>query len=190
MLLFPHGTLTVLDMLVSQTESHFYSYPRTASYGQFLPNTSAGLVLIYFMIPNGSKRVPQKEYVYSDSPVSYKQRYERGNCQVLVQKREMQIQKAADVGPGRLLCFLSQEQCICKMGIRLIPQPKYQPNRGHFLDERTREHFQNPGVPSESKSQQSWPVLALFVSTMTKMHLSSVRMIPENLIIPSPFSGH
>lgn len=83
--------------------------------------------------PNGSKRVPQKECVYSDSPVSYKQRYERGNCQVLVQKREMQIQKAADVGPGQLLCFLSQEQCICKMGIRLIPQPKYQPNRGRSL---------------------------------------------------------
>lgn len=48
-------------------------------------------------------------------------------------EREVQIQKSADVGPGRLLCFLSQEQCIWKMGTRLIPQAKYQPNRGCSL---------------------------------------------------------
>lgn len=45
-------------------------------------------------------------------------------------------------------------------------------------------------APHQSQTQQSWPVPqgspTLFVSTMTKMHLSSVRMTPENLITQSP----
>ena len=128
--------LTLLGIVGSQTESYFYSSPKTASYDQFLPNASAGLILNYVTIPNGSKRLPQRGRVCGDSPVPCKPRCERdlpGSGSEEIRRPKKQQKRAL----CRWLRFLNQKQWIYKMRTSLIPQPKYQPNRGcSFMKEQ------------------------------------------------------